>query len=151
MTDVPWGFNDGGVFTEPVFLRCEKGTSLLGDWSKLGVLETYSGGIRYRKTIHFDENELKELKSENERYILELGQVIASCEVRVNGSLAAVLTSGPWQCDITKLIVPHENVIEILVMSTLANHYQTIPSQYRGDPKAGLIGPVRLRKETKIF
>jgi hypothetical protein len=33
-------------------------------------------------------------------------------------------------------------------MSTLANHYQTIPSQYRGDPKAGLIGPVRLLKES---
>ncbi|MDR2117344.1 MAG: hypothetical protein LBP87_13280, partial [Planctomycetaceae bacterium] len=151
MTEVPWGFNDGEVFSEPIFLRCERGTSLLGDWSKLGVLETYSGGVRYRKTVHFDENELKELKSINGRYILDIGQVIASCEVRVNGSLAAVLTSNPWRCDITKLVVPNENVIEILVMSTLANHYQTIPSQYRGDPKAGLIGPVRLLKETVIF
>ncbi|MDR1492398.1 MAG: hypothetical protein LBT05_06740 [Planctomycetaceae bacterium] len=151
MTDIPWGFNDGGVFSEPVFLRCEKGTSPLGDWSKQGVLETYSGGVRYRKTVHFDENELKELKSKNGRYILELGQVIASCEVRVNGVLAAVLTSSPWQCDITKLVVPNDNVIEILVMSTLSNHYQTIPSHYRGNPKAGLIGPVRLLKETEIF
>jgi hypothetical protein len=66
----------------------------------------------------------------------------------VNGSLAAVLTTSPWRCDITKLVVPNENVIEILVMSTLANHYQTIPSQYRGNPKAGLIGTVQLLKES---
>ncbi|MDR1141305.1 MAG: hypothetical protein LBL62_06415 [Planctomycetaceae bacterium] len=148
MTNIPHGYNDGGVFSEPIYLRCESGTITLGDWSKQGVLETYSGGVRYRKIIHFDEDELKQLKTINGRYILELGQVSASCEVRVNGSLAAVLTTSPWQCDITQLVVPNENVIEILVMSTLANHYQTIPSQYRGNPKAGLIGTVQLLKES---
>lgn len=36
------------------------------------------------------------------------------------------------------------NKMEILVYSTLANHYQTIPTPYRGDPKAGLLEPVNL-------
>jgi len=35
-------------------------------------------------------------------------------------------------------------VIEVLVFNTLANHYQTIPSRYRGDPVSGLIGPVKI-------
>ena len=37
-----------------------------------------------------------------------------------------------------------ENTLEVLVYNTLANHYQTIPSRYRGNPASGLIGPVRL-------
>jgi hypothetical protein len=31
-----------------------------------------------------------------------------------------------------------------LVFNTLANHYQTIPTRYRGSTKSGLLGPVRL-------
>ena len=34
--------------------------------------------------------------------------------------------------------------IEVLVYSTLSNHYQTIPTPYKGDPVAGLIGPVNI-------
>ncbi|MHC4199257.1 MAG: hypothetical protein ACYSU0_04640, partial [Planctomycetota bacterium] len=37
-----------------------------------------------------------------------------------------------------------ENTLEVLVYNTLANHYQTIPSRYRGKPLSGLLGPVRL-------
>ena len=44
----------------------------------------------------------------------------------------------------TGLMKLGKNHLEVLVYSTLANHYQTIPSRYRGTPEAGLIGPVRL-------
>jgi hypothetical protein len=37
-----------------------------------------------------------------------------------------------------------ENDLEILVYSTLSNHYQTIPSYYKGEGRAGLIGPVKI-------
>jgi hypothetical protein len=33
----------------------------------------------------------------------------------------------------------------VLVYNTLSNHYQTIPSNYRGSPVSGLMGPVHLR------
>lgn len=147
VADVPPGMLDGAVFDDPVFLRCEKGTIRPGDWSKQGVLETFSGGMWYRKAISIDATELESLKERNGRFVLDLGRVSASCEVRVNGSLAAVLTTSPWRCDITKQLKSGDNRIEILVMSTMSNHYQTIPSQYRGKPEAGLIGPVRLCKE----
>lgn len=37
---------------------------------------------------------------------------------------------------------PGENRLEILVYNTLANHYVTIPTQYRGSTRSGLLGPV---------
>jgi hypothetical protein len=36
------------------------------------------------------------------------------------------------------------NRLEILVYNTLANHYLTIPTRYRGSLRSGLLGPVRL-------
>ncbi|MGL4593170.1 MAG: glycosylhydrolase-like jelly roll fold domain-containing protein [Thermoguttaceae bacterium] len=128
-----------GTMISDIKLTCEKGEIELGDWSKMGVLETYSGGIWYKKSIHIDETEIKA-----DRIMLDLGGVVASAEVRVNGKLAGVLTTSPWKVDISKLVKPGENRIEILVLSTLANHFQTIPSSYRGKPTAGLFGPVKL-------
>jgi hypothetical protein len=37
-----------------------------------------------------------------------------------------------------------QNRIEVLVYNTLANHYQTIPTRYRGSALSGLLGPVSL-------
>ena len=76
--------------------------------------------------------------------VLNLGDIVATCEVKVNGVSAGILLSSPYQLEITQLLKPGKNEIEVLVYSTLANHYQTIPTPYRGDPKAGLIGPVSL-------
>jgi hypothetical protein len=39
---------------------------------------------------------------------------------------------------------PGENKVEILVCNTLANHYVTVPTHYRGSTASGLLGPVRL-------
>jgi hypothetical protein len=33
---------------------------------------------------------------------------------------------------------------EVCVYNTLANHYTTIPTQYRGSTLSGLLGPVQL-------
>ncbi|MEI7899829.1 MAG: hypothetical protein WCK89_06220 [bacterium] len=67
-----------------------------------------------------------------------------SAEVRVNGQPAGIRVSPPWRFDITSLVKPGENRIEILVRNTLANHYTTVPTQYRGKTTAGLLGPVTL-------
>ena len=50
----------------------------------------------------------------------------------------------PYRLDITPFIRQGENTVSVLVYSSLSNHYQTVPSPYRGKPHAGLIGPVQL-------
>lgn len=42
------------------------------------------------------------------------------------------------------MVKPGENRIEVLVYSTLANHFVTIPTRYQGDLTSGLSGPVTL-------
>jgi hypothetical protein len=70
--------------------------------------------------------------------------VVASAEVHVNGKLAGVKLAPPWTVNISNFVKPGDNRIEVLVYNTLANHYQTIPTRYRGSPVSGLIGPVAL-------
>lgn len=76
---------------------------------------------------------------------LDLGLVDATCEVAVNGQTVDVLMSTPYRLDITDYVKPGENDVEVLVYSTLSNHYQSVPSAYRGTPRAGLLGPVSLK------
>ena len=62
----------------------------------------------------------------------------------MNGRKVGVRVAPPWKIDVTGFLRSGENTLEVLVYNTLANHYQTIPSNYRGDPTSGLLGPVRL-------
>jgi hypothetical protein len=126
----------GAALPEPIQLDCGPGRIAPGDWSKNDGLLSYSGGAWYRKTIQIPAAS---------QVTLDLGEVVASAEIRVNGQLAAVKVSPPWQLDITKLVKSGENRIELLVCNTLANHYTTIPTRYRGQTTSGLLGPVQLR------
>lgn len=54
-----------------------------------------------------------------------------------------------YRADISALLHSGSNRIDILVYSSLANHYQTIPSAYRGTPLSGLLGPVKMTVSTK--
>ncbi|HAX96732.1 MAG TPA: hypothetical protein DCY35_09490, partial [Prolixibacteraceae bacterium] len=133
------GYYQGAALPEPVKLDCTAGTIRLGDWSRMGVLETYSGGAWYRKKISIPKKEAKD------KVIINLGKVAATAEVKVNGCTAGILVCPPWKLDISTLAKKGENDIEILVYNTLSNHYSTIPSRYSnfpGDAVSGLIGPV---------
>lgn len=132
------GYQGTSIIKEPVQLKTSAGFMRTGDWSKEGALHYYSGGIYYRTDCQLPEGSM------DKQVQLDLGDVIATCEVKINGQLAGVLISPPYRLDITKYVREGKNDIEVLVYSTLANHYQTIPTPYRGDPKAGLIGPVRV-------
>ena len=128
----------GAALPEPIALDCGLGRTTLGDWSKLGVLANYSGGLWYRQTVELTPARLAG------RVYLDLGAVAATAGVRVNGQSAAVLYAPPWRAEIGRWAKPGANRLEVLVYSTLANHYQTIPSRYRGNPLAGLLGPVTI-------
>ena len=80
----------------------------------------------------------------NNKVILDLGEVNASCEVKVNGQDVGIVMGSLYTVDISKQVKSGKNHIEVLVYSTLSNHYQIIPTPYRGDGVAGLLGPVSL-------
>ena len=130
------GYQGPAVIRAPVALQTSTGRMQSGDWSEEGALRFYSGGIRYRKRCELNDTDRAR------QVMLRLGDVVATCEVTVNGHSAGVLISPPYELDITSLVREGENEIEVLVYSTLSNHYQTIPTPYRGEPTAGLIGPV---------
>ena len=91
----------------------------------------------YRKTLTLDDNL-------SDRVMLNLGSVVATCEIKVNGQDLGVRMSPPYSVDITRCLKPGANEIEVLVYSTLANHYQTQPTPYRGKPTAGILGPINI-------
>ena len=134
------GCYGGAALPEPIRLECEPGRMAPGDGSKIDGLRSYSGGAWYRKTVTIPSAK---------QVVLDLGDVAASAEVRVNGRPAGVRVSPPWRFDITKLAKAGENRIEVLVHNTLANHYTTVPTRYRGEPTSGLLGPVTLQFSSK--
>ncbi|MCF7849904.1 MAG: hypothetical protein K9M45_13715 [Kiritimatiellales bacterium] len=132
------GCYGGATLPEPVLLDCGVGRIALGDWSEIDGLASYSGGAWYRKTVALTKEQAQG------HVTIDLGAVAASAEVRVNGRLAGVKVSPPWKVDVSDLVRSGDNKIEVLVYNTLANHYSTVPTMYRGSPVSGLMGPVRL-------
>jgi len=132
------GCSGGAVIPEPVIVETGTGVMPLGDWSRMGILNNYSGGVRYQTST------VLTAEQAGGKVELDLGQVVATAEVHVNGRKAGVKVAPPWRVDVSGLLKAGENIVEVLVYNTLANHYQTIPSRYRGAPTSGLLGPVRL-------
>lgn len=130
------GFPGPAFFETPVRIDCRGGSMPEGDWTQFGALGFFSGAVKYVKNV--------ELRDVEGQVILDLGEVDATCEVTVNGVPVEVLIGKPYRTDITDFVHPGQNSVEVLVYSTLANHYRTIPSPYRGTPRAGLIGPVNI-------
>ena len=75
----------------------------------------------------------------------------STAEVHVNGKKAGIRVAPPWTVDITDCVKAGENRIEILVYNTLANHYLTIPTNYRGSLRSGLIGPVTIEMQVPKY
>ena len=132
------GCYGGAALPEPISLDCAPGVIALGDWSQIDGLASYSGGAWYRKTVTLSAGQIAGAVR------LDLGSVVASAEVRVNGRPAGIRVAPPWTFDIAPFVRPGENRIEVLVYNTLANHYSTIPTRYRGSAVSGLLGPVHI-------
>ncbi len=132
------GYQAAGVMASPIKFVCGKGQLSVGNWAEQGSLRYYSGGMYYRNNVDL------QLQPED-KVELSLGNVIATCEVKVNNQSVGILMSPPYAVDISKYLKSGDNAIEVLVYSTLSNLYQTIPSYYRGEPDAGLLGPVELK------
>ena len=138
--DTEPGASFTGAIPEPARLLYGEGKIEAGDTAKVGALASYSGKLRYRRTVTLK-------KRENERFMLDLGSVKVTANVNVNGETAAVLTHPPYVCDITAWLKDGDNELTVTVSNTLCNHYSTIPSPYANYPRdaaSGLIGPVSI-------
>ncbi len=136
------GYSYTAIIPEPVELQQgENAVISLGDTSKMGALESFSGKLVYEKAVFIESID------KNKKYVLSLGEVGATAKVEINSETAAVLTFSPFEADISKHLKNGENQLKITVSNTLCNHYSTIPSRYSNfptDAKSGLIGPVTI-------
>jgi len=93
------------------------------------------------------DNSLQHIVEEAKKQIeLDLGEVYVAAEVLVNGKSVGAKVAKPFKFNISHLVQPGQNEIEIKVANTLAPHY-TIPKKARdiGPVESGLVGPVRLK------
>ncbi len=133
------GFAGAAVLPEPIRLECGTGAVSLGDWSKMGALECYSGGMAYRKSFALTQEQAEG------QVVVDLGRVCATAEIRINNQTAGVKITTPWTVDISKMVKSGNNQMEVIVYNTLSNHYSTIPTRYPGPLESGLIGPVSIQ------
>ena len=112
----------------------------LGRWEDFG-LATYSGVGVYRQDVTLTAEEA------GRRSELDLGQVHVSAEVLVNGRSAGIRVAAPFRFDLSELLHPGDNTIEVRVANTLAPHYTVLFwPRTPGDTVSGLAGPVVLRQ-----
>jgi hypothetical protein len=130
------GYRGAGAIPGYIEQECGTGVISTGDWSEIDGLRAYSGGARYSKTISIDEKRL------SGKIEIDLGELVSSAELFINGKNAGIRVSPPWKYDITEYAKAGDNRIEVLIYNTLANNYTSIPTRYRGSIKSGLIGPV---------
>jgi hypothetical protein len=130
----------GSIFSVPVKFTCGDGEILPGDWTEIPGLRTYSGGICYGKQFSVTAADLQN----SAEIMLDLGRVVSSAQVFVNGYEAGTRVAAPWTFDIKEFLHAGENKIEVEVYNTLGNHYLTIPTRYPGKTESGLIGTVKV-------
>jgi hypothetical protein len=131
----PRGNCGGAALPEYVRLDCGQGVMPVGDWAAVDGLASYSGGAWYRKTVSIPASR---------KITLDLGNVVSSAEVLVNGQPAGIRVAPPWTFDLSAVAKPGYNRIEVLIYNTLSNHYRSIPTQYNKPAPSGLLGPVTI-------
>jgi alpha-L-rhamnosidase len=138
--DAAPGARRGAALAGPVRFECGAGIAALGDWSTLGLAD-YSGAARYGVGFELTPADLRAPLA------LQLGEFVASAEVRLNGlHLAHVLTDDELT-DLLPAARVGSNHLEVIVASALAQHFRAgSPSAYSdaGQQRAGLFGPVRI-------
>ena len=129
-------FRAGDVLPEPVRFDCSNGRLLAGDWCASG-LAVYSGIGEYQRSFEFPE------WPRDGRIVLDLGDVSASAEVRLNGIRAGVLTAPPWRVESDK---PHSVGQEQSHNSSRQHTRQPLQCRHPDPlclPTPNQIGPVR--------
>lgn len=132
----------------------------LFDWStsENDSIKYYSGTVSYSKTFNWNNPETKELW-------LNFEEINNMAEVTLNGKPCGIIWTFPYRINISEALKKGENRLEIKVTNTWANRlmgdqnlpekdrltWTTAPYRLEGNPllKAGLLGVVTIKKETK--
>lgn len=101
-------------------------------WHELG-LPTFSGIGTYRASVALTSKDRAAA-----RILLDLGLVLETARVRLNGTWLSPLAFPPYLIDITRQLVAGTNELEVEVANTLVNRFEGI------ERPSGLLGPVRL-------
>jgi len=139
------GCYGGAAIPDPIRLECGKGIAEIGDWSRNDALYAYSGGARYRTSVRLNADQIKQ------KVELDLGSVVSTAEVWINGVNVGLKLSPPWVYDLSKAVREGDNSVEVLVYNTAANHYTSIPTRYRGPITSGILGPVTLTLTGRVI
>ena len=143
-----WKLTATGFVSSGKAASIRRDLPILIDWSLDRELRGFSGRGDYSTTFTLHRADA------GGRIILDLGNVRDVAEISVNGKPAATLLLRPYQVDITDLIQPGENALEISVTNTLFNSMVLRePRTFRPGPtenpsglmSAGLIGPVQVK------
>lgn len=122
----PWELrfpDGGGAPTEPLTL------GELTDWTRhadFGVRH-FSGTATYTTSLHVRDEDLEG----GSHVLLDLGEVREMAEVRVNGEGTEILWKPPFRTDLTPLVRPGENRLEIRITNLWAN--RLIGDEYHPD------------------
>jgi hypothetical protein len=130
----------GAAIPEPIEFTCDTGLVAAGDLSKVRELAMYSGGMYYSRSVS-----LTKAQAKGKKITLDLGSLVSSARVRVNGESAGLRFSPPWEFDLSGKVRAGQNRLEVEVHTTLGNHYRSVPSLYPGGGSSGLIGPAVIR------
>ena len=86
-------------------------------------IKYYSGTATYRKTFDLSDaaGTAAETGHKSKELFLDLGNVKEVAEVRLNGKKLGILWCNPWRVDITKVVKPTGNVLEVDVVNLWAN------------------------------
>ncbi|MGA2498739.1 MAG: glycosylhydrolase-like jelly roll fold domain-containing protein [Tepidisphaeraceae bacterium] len=124
------------------------------DRSEPGI-RAFSGKATYHKTFDLSGG----VDPAKQQVLLELGQVAVIAQVRLNGKDLGVLWTAPFRCDVTAVVKPVGNELEIDVVNGWLNRVladQDLPAgkrftrtnivlaRDRKPMESGLIGPVRV-------
>lgn len=89
------------------------------DWvnSPVDAIKHYSGTAIYRKTFNFDKTTL----GDNNKYLLDMGDVKIVAQVKLNGQVVGIDWMPPFELDITRFLNDGENSLEIEVTNLWSN------------------------------
>lgn len=129
------------------------------DWETIGPWRNYAGVGIYRASVRIPSPG----REEGYRYILDLGDLEVSAEVRIGNQHAGFVILPPWRIDVTSLLYPGPARLEIRVANLWSNAVKAMPPEPSKIPgpgysitdvlygpterpwqRSGLIGPVRL-------
>ncbi|MEQ8684380.1 MAG: glycosyl hydrolase [Imperialibacter sp.] len=92
----------------------------LVSWTESDIegVKYYSGNAKYKKTFQYDINASS---MKNQRVLLDLGDLSKIGEVWLNGTSLGIAWAKPYRFDVTDVLKPADNVLEIEIANTWSN------------------------------